>query len=114
MGTKKPVLSYGDKVVIIGGKYKGCTGHVVKLTEMMCAIRLSHGIEVVRIMSHNIELRSVMMGGVKEEQLHEEICPKQCCREQLDALVAAKNQLKNMKEQMEELVVMMNALTTEK
>jgi hypothetical protein len=34
--------------------------------------------------------------------------------ERLDALVAAKNELKNMKEQMEELVVMMNALTTEK
>jgi ribosomal protein L24 len=74
MGTKKPVLSYGDKVVIIGGKYKGCTGQMVKLTEMMCAIRLSHSIEVVCIMTHNVELRSVVVGGVKEEQLHEEIC----------------------------------------
>jgi hypothetical protein len=107
----KHPLVCGDKVVIVGGKYAGRPGHVVKVTEKMTTVHLLSGNDIVRVMSHNVELHSTGCGYKREEQPRVEICHKQCCKDCMQALMAAKDEVEALRDRVEELLKMLDRLS---
>jgi ribosomal protein L24 len=99
----------GDAVRVIGGKYAGRSGTVVKVMEKMYAIRLCIGGDVVRVPKENVtdEVSSTaanVMYGAKMETWKEDTS-------RLTAVVV-KAELIAMREQLDKLIGMMEKLQT--
>jgi ribosomal protein L24 len=104
--------SSGDKVVIVGGKYAGRRGLVMKVTKSMCAVRLSHNGDVVRVMTHNVELPNTVDRNEKEVIAKVEVCQRRCCQGNLEAVRTATKEIREMQARLDELVEKLERLST--
>jgi len=87
----------GEVIVIIGGKYVGRKGTVVKQTDQMTCVRLSDSDKEVRVMTSNVAL----VGVVKE--LNVQAGKK-------EVINAVKVELEDMRQRMAELILLLEKL----
>jgi preprotein translocase subunit YajC len=102
----------GDKVVIVGGKYTKQTGRVVKITEKMYAVQLYPSNEVVRVAQSNVQQQCVVYQYEGEEHPKSELCLKRCCKVRMETLAAAREEMKEMRDRINDLVRMLENMTT--
>jgi ribosomal protein L24 len=100
-----PAIVCGDIVNIVVGKYTGRSGNVVKFTAKMYAIRLYRSEDVVRVKIQNVELHRALYQSEDEAIPRSVVCQKACCKAQMEALRAMKEELKEMRNQMTDLVM---------
>ena len=87
----------GEVIVIIGGKYVGRKGTVVKQTDQMTCVRLSESDKEVRVMTNNVGI----VGVVKE--LNVQAGKK-------EVINAVKVELEDMRQRMAELILLLEKL----
>jgi preprotein translocase subunit YajC len=100
----------GDIVNTVGGKYAGRSGHVVKITVKMYAIKLYPSEDVVRVKTQNVELHRALYQSEDEAIPRSAMCQKACCKARMEALRAMKEELQEMRNQMTDLVMRMEQM----
>ena len=94
----------GDSVRIIGGKYCGKNGIVIRRTKRMVVIRLADTMTEVRIMIENAVRPAVELDKVKSVEMN---------RQKSALLVAAvKEELVKMQARIDELVMLLSKMQT--
>lgn len=115
IGTRSKMpreIVIGDKVVVVGGKYTVRPGHVVKITKKMYAVQLYPSNEVVQVAQRNVQLHCVVYQYEGEERPKRELCLKRCCKVRMEALAAAREEMKEMRDRIDDLVKMLEDMTT--
>jgi hypothetical protein len=113
-GKAPSLFAVGDAVAVTGGKYQGSCGHILKITDQMSTIRLLHSDNVIRVMSRNVQARCESSSSVWKGMPKEGLCHNPCCRTRLEALAAAKEDMIIMRKQIDDVIAMLERLTTTK
>ena len=109
-GEQQP-LSCGERVIIRNGKYTGRTGYITKITDMMYAVQLTQSNEVVRVWQRNVHRHSAGSPDNKNKPNPPECCTKPCCKARSEALKAARLEMIQMQERMDQLINMLEGMT---
>jgi transcription elongation factor len=94
----------GDSVKIIGGKYCGKNGIVIRRTKRMVVIRLAETVTEVRIMIENAVRAAVEPDKVKSVEMNHQ--------ESALTVAAVKEELVKMQARIDELVMLLNKMQT--